>query len=922
MLVHGKPGLLEASVNGLVNGMTKRTIPIALPSIGEDEIRCVEETMQTGWVTQGPRVAKFERDFASRVGAPFACAVSNCTAALYMALKAVGVKPGDAVLTVSHSFIATANAVRFCGAEPVFVDIDAETLNLSPDSLLETLDRDFRESSGSLWYKQVERLAVGESPWTHCARPCGRLAAILVVHQLGMPADLSRIVRIAQKLGVPVVEDAACAIGSEVLWQGQWTSIGQPHGEVACFSFHPRKVITTGDGGMLTTKHEPFDNLFRLLRQHGMGASDLARHAAKQVVFEEYLLTGFNFRLTDIQAALGCAQLERLSEIVDRRRALAAMYRDALTDVPGLKPPIEPAYARSNWQSYAVRLAQPEHQVSLMQALLDRGISTRRGVMCAHREQPYKAGWQSSQLPISERMTDSSVIIPLYPGMSEDDVQYVAKNIRSIMESLSPRVTVPVFNHARVSKPDSSRTGGTSGEGDWYQWPREPFSENPAWSHGDGWWTRHLPERLEELRVDSRWPAFFPSPICLVTTAHGEQVALEKVVGASIVNRFPYTMALSFCARPLSERHYVRRTFMDIVESGGEVAVQFISPGPTLRDIMEKITSGDEQECSSRLAALRLATRTGRTVACPIFDESYLVYEGRLVKPGQDYQGHPIFSKPHYDIGSHRIYFFEITAIQLQSDIAKGERQIAWTALPGWQAQAGAAKPSPFPRIKGYQKGYSPSYRFPSANTVAFEADEEHAGMAVKLLPPQLADQIEVDDDRARWPCFFPSSLGMITSWDADGSPNLMPCGSTTVVSRHPLVVASCISYAAINQRYAPRASLGIIRSTRRFGCGVAFLDDAIAQAIRYAGNVSLASDRQKIANAGLSVRAAAHSPIIQELPIHFDCDVVDEVRLGTHVMFLGEVKRIHVREDVTPDNPLRWRPWAEVAECALAEVA
>ena len=175
----------------------------------------------SGWVTQGPEVAAFEREFAEYVGAPHACAVSNCTTALHLALLAVGVGAGDEVITVSHSFIATANAIRYCGATPVFVDIEPGTLNMDP-ALIEP--------------------AITE-----------RTKAILCVHQLGMPCDLARIVEIGRRRGIPVIEDAACAIGSEILWNGRWEKIGKPHGDIACFSFHPRKVITTGDGGMLTT---------------------------------------------------------------------------------------------------------------------------------------------------------------------------------------------------------------------------------------------------------------------------------------------------------------------------------------------------------------------------------------------------------------------------------------------------------------------------------------------------------------------------------------------------------------------------------------------------------------------------------------------------------------------------------------------
>jgi flavin reductase (DIM6/NTAB) family NADH-FMN oxidoreductase RutF len=185
--------------------------------------------------------------------------------------------------------------------------------------------------------------------------------------------------------------------------------------------------------------------------------------------------------------------------------------------------------------------------------------------------------------------------------------------------------------------------------------------------------------------------------------------------------------------------------------------------------------------------------------------------------------------------------------------------------------------------------------------------------MAIKYLPPLPADQVEVDNDRARWPCFFPSSLGLITSWDESGQPNLMPCGSTTIISRHPLVITPCVSYAAINERYAPRKSLDSIRRTGRFGCSVGYVSDDVVAAIRYAGNVSLAQDPHKVRNAGLVVQPEEWAPVLPSMPLHFDCEVTGEVRLGTHIMFLGEVRKVRLRHDVTPANPLTWCPWADV---------
>jgi len=381
-------------------------IPIARPTIGQAEIEAVRGPLTSGWLTQGPEVAAFEREFAAFVGAPFACAVSNCTTALHLALRAAGVGDGDEVVTVSHSFIATANAVRYCGAVPVFVDVDRDTFNMAPARIQEAV-----------------------TP---------RTRAILVVHQLGMPCDLAAIVPLARALGLPVIEDAACAAGSQILWNGEWESIGRPHGDIACFSFHPRKILTTGDGGMVTTANPEFDRKVRLWRQHAMTVSDTARHSSARVIFEEYSDLGFNYRLTDLQAAIGRVQLNRLPAQVERRRELADRYRELLAGIPDLTLPFEPVWARSNWQSFCVRLPYGCDQQRVMQAMLDAGVSTRRGVMCAHREPAYqKEPWRCAAgdqhadgaciaLGESEAMTDEGLILPLFAEMTDEDQQIVA----------------------------------------------------------------------------------------------------------------------------------------------------------------------------------------------------------------------------------------------------------------------------------------------------------------------------------------------------------------------------------------------------------------------------------------------------------------------------------------------------------------
>lgn len=375
-------------------------LPIAKPMLGPEEAEAAGRAVLSGWVTQGKEVDAFERELAAYVGAPHAVATSSCTTALHLALLVAGVGSGDDVVTASHSFIATANAIRYCGATPVFADIDPRTFNVEAAAIKGALSE--------------------------------RTKAILVVHQLGMPSDLDPILALARTRGIPVIEDAACAIGSE--YRGE--RIGRPHGHVACFSFHPRKLLTTGDGGMITTANPEWAARLRLLRQHGMSVDDRTRHAASDVVFESYPILGYNYRLTDIQAAVGREQLRRLPANVARRRDLAAMYAEALRG-SAITAPVEPEYARSNWQSYCVRLPEGVQQRTVMQRMLDQGIATRRGVMCAHRERSYPPSTWRATGPLieSERAQDECVVIPLFAQMEESDIGRV---VDALLRSCRP----------------------------------------------------------------------------------------------------------------------------------------------------------------------------------------------------------------------------------------------------------------------------------------------------------------------------------------------------------------------------------------------------------------------------------------------------------------------------------------------------
>ena len=368
------------------------------PWFGDEEVAAVAEVLASGWVAQGPRVAEFETRFAQVQGAEHAVATSSCTTALHLALAVVGVGVGDDVLLPSFSFIATANAPTYVGARPVFLDVDAET--------------------GTVTAEAVEQALTPET------------RAVIAVDQGGVPVDLAALRAVCDPAGVVVIEDAACAAGS--------TLRGQPVGagaEIAAWSFHPRKLLTTGEGGMLTTSRADWAERAGRLRQHGMSISAAARHASVLAPPECYSEVGFNYRMTDLQGALGLAQLDRLPEMVRRRRELAAVYSAAIGDIPGLRPVADPSWGTSNFQSYWVEVEPgfPVDRDRLLVILAEAGISARRGIMAAHRQPAFAdrdTGW--ADLKVTERLTDRTLILPLYHQMSESDQASVLEVLQRV----------------------------------------------------------------------------------------------------------------------------------------------------------------------------------------------------------------------------------------------------------------------------------------------------------------------------------------------------------------------------------------------------------------------------------------------------------------------------------------------------------
>lgn len=366
-------------------------IRLTIPTIENDDLNAVSETLATGFLVQGVQVKSFEESIATFTGSAYAVAVSNCTAALHLSLLALNVKPGDLVVVSSYSWIATANVIELCGAQPVFIDIDPRTFNMNTRLLRDALKR---LMSGTATAKRVK--------------------AVIPVHTFGLMADMPEILEVAGEYGLPVIEDAACALGAKIYEKkaGAW-------GKLGCFSFHPRKAITTGEGGVITIKDPDIDRRLRSLRNHGMEST-------------EFVEPGFNYRMTEFQAALGNSQMHKLDRIINARKLAARRYDDLLKNTDFITPFV-PEHYDHVYQSYITLL--PKHlapkRAELITRLKQNGIETTIGTIHMPLSKYYSTryGYGAGDFSVTDDIHARALTLPLYESIAAEDQKFVIENL-------------------------------------------------------------------------------------------------------------------------------------------------------------------------------------------------------------------------------------------------------------------------------------------------------------------------------------------------------------------------------------------------------------------------------------------------------------------------------------------------------------
>ncbi len=380
--------------------LEKRNIPISLPAIGEEEWQALREPVMSGWVTQGPKVTEFEKNFAAHHKVKHAIAVTSCTTGLHLALTALGVGPGDEVIIPAFTWVATANTVIYCGATPVFVDIDPLTFNIDPS--------------------QIEK------------KLSSKTKAIVPVHLFGLCADMDGIKRVLPD-NVKILEDAACAAGAS--YKGQMAGT---LGDAAVFSFHPRKTITTGEGGMVTSNDDLLAETMNIQRNHGASISEEQRHhGAKPYLLPDFDMLGFNYRMTDLQSAMGLIQLAKLTDFITERQKWAKFYIRGLASIDWLELPEIGKEYKHGWQAFVCTVKEdllPQGRNAIMEHLQQLGVSTRPGTHAVHMLNYFKKrlSIESQDYPAAYAANETSMAIPLHNRMQEEDYQYVVQCLKDI----------------------------------------------------------------------------------------------------------------------------------------------------------------------------------------------------------------------------------------------------------------------------------------------------------------------------------------------------------------------------------------------------------------------------------------------------------------------------------------------------------